>query len=279
MKIGPFEVSVLVEGSMYIDGGSVFGTLPRKIWEKQMLPDTQNRVRLGLRQLLVQSPGMNMLIDTGVGEKLPERIKKMYGIELESTWEQRLAPHELTPDQITHIIFTHLHLDHSGGATQTSTDGTEVFPTFPNARHFIQEIEWRDACSPNEHTRRSYLFENFLPLQNEGKLQLLSADHEIVDGIHVFVTGGHTHAHQMVIIGEGDNQLFVPGDLCPTFHHISVNWQNPFDLYPVESLQARKNFLSRALNTHYPVFFNHDPDGEFRHLIGTIADPVSIPYS
>ncbi|MFZ2956477.1 MAG: MBL fold metallo-hydrolase [Candidatus Ozemobacteraceae bacterium] len=277
MKVGPFEVSVLVEGSMRIDGGSVFGSIPRIFWEKLMPPDAQNRVKLGLRQVLVKAPGINILIDAGVGNKLPDRVMKMYGIELTSTWEERLAPHGLTPDDITHVIFTHLHFDHSGGATHASPDGTEIFPTFPKARHFIQEGEWHDACSPNERTRRSYLFENFLPLQNEGQLQLLSADHEIVEGVRTMVTGGHTRLHQMIVIGDNNNRLFVPGDICPTSCHLSVAWQTSFDLYPLEALQARKTFLSKALNTRQPVFFSHDPAGDFRVLTGSIEKPESNP--
>lgn len=277
MQIGAFDVAILTEGSMRIDGGAVFGPVPRALWEKKLPPDEKNRVQIGLNQLLVRGPEFNLLIDTGVGTKVSPKYKNIYGIETKNSWDERLKPFGLTPGDITHIIFTHLHFDHSGGATCFSDDANEVFPTFPNAKHFVQEGEWRDACSPNERTRRQYLFENFLPLQNEGKLQLISGDHEIVEGVRVHVTGGHTRYHQMVVIGSGVSRLFVPGDLCPTAQHLGVAWQMAFDLFPLDCLQARKGFLAKVLNTSHLVYFNHDPEARFVKIQGDSEHPEAIP--
>ncbi|MBF0546885.1 MAG: MBL fold metallo-hydrolase [Candidatus Riflebacteria bacterium] len=276
MKIGQFEVDVLIEGTMKIDGGSAFGIVPKPLWEKKASPDEKNRVKLGLRQLLIRSRNANILIDTGIGQKVSKRFREIFAIEYFSNWIDRLKPFGLSPKDITHVFFTHLHFDHSGGATFAVADGSEIVPTFPNADHILQSGEWNEACVPNERTRASYFFEDFLPLQNEGKLRLVSGDQEILEGIRVRISGGHTRFHQIIIIEGGNSQVVCPGDIFPTSLHLHTAWESAFDQFPQDTLECKKILLSKYLNAEALFFFGHDLEDGLKRLIGTMEKPVAV---
>ncbi|HNV68291.1 MAG TPA: MBL fold metallo-hydrolase [Candidatus Ozemobacteraceae bacterium] len=247
MQIGPFTVDVLSEGTMMLDGGAVFGGLPRTAWESRLPPDPQHRVPLEIRQVLVRRPGVNLLIDTGFGEKVSPQIRSLYGLGKLRSWQERLGPLGLAPEDITHVVFTHLHLEHAGGATRYAESGEELVPMFPRARHYVQESEWKDACVPNERSRAAYRFEDFLPLQHESQVQMVAGDQEIIEGVRVQLTGGHTRGHQIVIVGTREQSLFVTGDLIPTRHHVSPAWLAPGDQSPQDLLESRKSLLRRLL--------------------------------
>ncbi|HNW34447.1 MAG TPA: MBL fold metallo-hydrolase, partial [Candidatus Ozemobacteraceae bacterium] len=180
MNIGEYEIAILSEGTFKLDGGAVFGLIPRPIWSKLMPADESNRVTLGLHQLLVRGKGFVLLIDTGMGDKRTPRQREQQSMSPLRSWDERLAAHGLTPSDVTHVILTHLHVDHAGGATRFTENGRECVPVFSNARHFIQLGEWNDACRPNERTRNSYVMHSILPLQENGRLELISGDIEIL---------------------------------------------------------------------------------------------------
>ncbi len=271
MQIGPFSIDVLTEGTMMLDGGAVFGGLPRLAWEGRLTPDATHRVPLDIRQVLVRRPGLNLLIDAGFGDKTDARLRSLYGLGKLKTWEERLGPLGLKPEDITHVVFTHLHLEHAGGAVRHSENGEELIPVFPRARHFVQESEWKDACVPNERSRDAYRFEDFLPLQHESQVQMISGDQEIVEGVRVQLTGGHTRGHQIVIVGNREQALFVTGDLIPTRHHLAPAWLAPGDLFPQDQLESRKNLLRRLLQMPGHLLMTaHDRGSAPIRLLGSL---------
>ncbi|MBF0410888.1 MAG: MBL fold metallo-hydrolase [Candidatus Riflebacteria bacterium] len=276
MKAGQFEIDILHEGTMRVDGGGVFGIIPRHLWEKKAACDSKNRVLLGLRQLLIRGRESNILIDTGAGTKLNQRFREIFSIVNPPPWKARLKPFGLAPEDITHVIFTHLHFDHSGGATIFSENEQDVLPSFPNAKYIVQSGEWNEACITNERSRRSYFFEDFLPIQHEGKLKLINGDHEIYDGIKVCITGGHTRFHQMVVIKSGGRRIICPGDIFPTSNHVFTAWETSFDQFPHDTLEYKKTLLSKYLNTDTLFFFGHDPDGELKRITGTLDNPQTV---
>jgi len=279
MNIGEYTTEILSEGTFKLDGGAVFGLIPRPVWEKLLPPDESNHVTLGLHQLLVRGKDFVLLIDAGMGDKRTLRQREHQAMAPFRSWDERLAAQGLTPSDVTHIIFTHLHIDHVGGATRFTENRKECVPVFPNARHFIQLGEWNDACRPNERTRDSYMMHSILPLQECGRLELVSGDIEILPGIHLKVTGGHTSHHQMVFIVSDGNRLAWPADLCPTSFHLNATWQSAFDMHPVESLRARQRFLDHILNTRTSVVFNHEPVARICRVVGDIDEPQAVEVS
>ena len=270
MQFGRYQVEILTEGTMRLDGGSVFGVVPKTTWGTYLQPDARNRVTLGIRQLLVRGPGVVMLVDAGMGTKVPPGLLAGYGVESLSSWEERLSPFGLSPENITHVVLTHLHLDHAGGATKSNPDKSEVIPTFPNARHYVQDLEWKAACLPTDCGKTSYDFANYLPLQDATLLHCVSGDVEILEGIRVKLTGGHTRGHQMVIIGEPNASLYYPGDVVPTAFHLNPTWTAAYDLYPLDVVETRRWLLRQVTNSPHLVLFPHDFSGVFNKVTGTL---------
>ncbi|MBI3038595.1 MBL fold metallo-hydrolase [bacterium] len=273
MRFGNFEVDILTEGNFRLDGGAMFGVVPRLLWEKRMPPDEKNRITLGLRQLLVRGKGFNLIIDTGIGTKGDEKFLSIYSVNIQRSWEDRLSPFGLSPSDVSHVILTHLHFDHAGGATRFNEDRTEVVSSFPNAKFYVQIGEWREACAPFERSKSSYFFENYLPLQNFQGVSFLSGDSEILPGIFSQVTGGHTKHHQIVSIIQGEVSIHFLGDLIPTSNHLPLAWNMAYDLFPVELLEARRSLLAHLLASKDMVVFEHDFEGGFKRVIGSIQKP------
>jgi len=278
MKFGKFEIYLLREGSMLVDGGAAFGPVPRLRWEKRVPPDENHRIPLETRQLLVRGREFNLLIDTGIGNKLDEGRRAIYGIRIFNSIEERLYAFGLAPKDITHVILTHLHNDHSGGATVFSKGRTHLLPAFPNAKYFVQKGEWIEAEVPDETTRVSYSLENYLPLALEGKLELIEGDKEILEGVHTIVTGGHTAFHQMVKIVYGSRSLYFPGDLVPTAFHIPLSWRSAVDLFPRQLMAAKRKLFEEIIGTDNLVVFSHDRDGEFRKISGSMENLIVTEF-
>jgi len=257
MEFGNFEIFSIVENSFKIDGGAMFGVVPKIIWERLVPSDEFNRVKLDLNLLLVKTEEENVLIDAGMGNALSEKHKKIYGIEKPSNLEGKLSKLNLTPEDIDLVILTHLHADHSGGVVKLDESGKKA-PRFPNARHIIQIKEWNDAMSPDERTSVTYLTENFKLLKEHDLLELVDGEKEVAKGIKVKNTRGHTPGHQVVFIEDGNNKILWPGDIIPTASHLKIPYVASVDLFPLETMELKRKFLNMCINDGWLLAFDHD---------------------
>lgn len=264
MKSGKYQIDVLQEGRILVDGGTAFAGLPRSEWEAFASPDEKNRIPLGINFLLIRGEGMNMLVDAGIGNKNNPARLKLFGLEQLTSVGKHLTNFDLTPDDITHLVFTHLHYDHCGGATEEVGDETRA--VFNKAAIYMQKDEWNAACFPDDFSRSSYNVHDFMPLFETGNIRFISGEYEIVEGISVEVTGGHTAAHQMIRIKDRERTIIYPGDICPTPFHINPRRHESFDLYPLETLQARNNLLRRAMRPDTLVIFSHSQNATFYQI-------------
>ncbi len=254
---GP-ELSTIRDGRFRLDGGAMFGVVPRVLWEKSNPPDDQNRILLGLNCLLVEGEGYRALIDTGVGDKEEGEFADMFALEGDSRLTGALAARGLSAGDITHVVNTHLHFDHCGGNTRLDESGLAV-PSFPRARYFVQRGEWEDAVSPNERTRASYLPRNFRPIEEAGQLELVEGETEILPGLALIPTPGHTPHHQSVLLDAGARKVFYAGDLIPTSSHLPLPYIMSYDLHPLETLATKRRILERQREEDWLVFFEHEP--------------------
>ncbi len=258
MKFGQFEIYPLSDGYFRLDGGAMFGVVPRVIWEKTNPPDERNRIYLALGVLLVQAHGENILVDTGIGSKGDRKFRDIYGVDRSPSLEISLAGLGLAPENITRVINTHFHFDHAGGNTRR-TPGGEIVPAFPRASYYIQRQEWEAAIHPNERTRGSYLMENYEVLEKRGMLFFLEGETALLDGIRVIETPGHTEHHQSVILSsEGKRAIFL-GDLIPTVSHLPYPFIMGYDLFPLTTLRTKKRILQQAFEEEWLLIFQHDP--------------------
>ena len=265
MKLGKFDIYPLTDGFFSLDGGAMFGVVPRVIWEKLHPPDSNNRIRLALGTLLVKAHGQNILVDTGIGNKGDAKFCERFAVDRTPSIEQSLATHHLTPNDIQIVINTHLHLDHAGGNTRRDPQH-RILPTFPNAKYYIQRREWESAIRPNERTQGSYRQEDFIILQEMGVIEFLEGDAKILEGIGVIETPGHTEHHQSALIeSESKNALFL-GDLIPTAAHIPYPYNMGYDLFPLTTLATKKKILARAYEEHWLLVFQHDPKVRMGYL-------------
>jgi len=258
MKLGKFEIYSLSDGFFRLDGGAMFGIIPRPLWEKENPPDEKNRILLGLRPLLIKTDKENILIDTGIGDKEDTKFRFIYGINKRLTLLGSLSSLGLQPEDIDIVINTHLHFDHAGGNTGKSSGG-KLSPTFPRARYVVQKGELEDALHPNERTRASYLPWNFEPLMETRQLKTIEGEVDVAPGVRAMVTGGHTRCHQLVRIeSEGEVAIFL-GDFIPTLSHLKSPFIMGYDLYPLETLENKKRFLPQACRQEWLLVFEHDP--------------------
>jgi len=255
MKLGAFDLHALSDGSFLLDGGQLFGVIPKPLWEKRIAADARNRVRIGLTCLLIQTGRHNILVETGIGDKYDAKFAEIYGAEHSHILPAELGKHGLTPRDIDIVINTHLHFDHCGWNV-SRIDG-KLAPTFPRAKYFIQRGEWEDAIHPHERNRASYVAANFEAA--EPQTEFLDGDAEIVPGVRVEVSSGHARWLQCVrITSEGDT-AFCPSDIVPIQAHLGYPWITSFDLYPVETLAYKKRVLPELAAAHTLMVFQHDP--------------------
>ncbi|MBI3805451.1 MAG: MBL fold metallo-hydrolase [Nitrospirae bacterium] len=258
MKLGAFEIEPLTDGTFRLDGGAMFGVVPKVLWEKHHPADARNRIHLELGVLLVRAHGKNILIDTGIGNKGDAKFNEIYAVSRTPSIEESLGRNHLSPADIGLVINTHFHFDHAGGNTRRDERG-HIHPTFPRATYFIQKGEWEFANTFNERTRGSYLLENYEVLPKEGRLDLLEGDSEILKGISVVRTPGHTAHHQSVLIeSNGEKALFI-GDLIPTAAHLPLPYIMGYDLFPLTTLETKRQLLEQAYEEHWLLIFQHDP--------------------
>jgi glyoxylase-like metal-dependent hydrolase (beta-lactamase superfamily II) len=235
----------------------MFGTVPKVMWDKRAPADARNRITLAMRPLIVRG-ARTMLIDAGLGGKESAKFHDIYGVDRARSLEVTMAEAGLTPQDIDIVLASHLHFDHAGGFTYRD-DAGRIRPTFPRAQYIIRRGEWEDATHTHERNRASYLPDNFVPLAEAGVLQLVDDDATIMPGVKVRRTGGHCMHHQIVLIeSKGQSAAFV-ADLIPTTAHLPDPWIMGFDLYPMDTLGAKKQFMQEALERETLVFFEHDP--------------------
>ena len=258
-------VTGLRDGFFYLDGGAMFGVVPKVLWQKLMPADGDNRIRLGLNSLLVSTSDSLILIETGIGTILKQKYYEFYSIQREPGLMGELQKLKVKPEDIDFVINTHLHFDHCGGNTVKNADG-EIVPAFPNARYIIQKGEWKAAVSPTPRDRASYLKQNFVPLEEAGLLQLVDGDTSITTGVDVVIAEGHTARHQCVRITDGHQTVFFLGDLVPTSSHVGLPYIMSYDLFPLDTLQTKERLYEKVSSRDWIVAFNHDPDLYFGHI-------------
>lgn len=254
--IGDFELTVFSDGIYSLDGGAFFGVVPKTLWSKKVTADEKNLVPVGLNSLLVRTGDQNVLIETGIGNKLSEKMIKIYGQPAKLL--DNLNAGGVTPQDIDIVINTHLHFDHCGWNTVRAPEG--VTPTFPKAKYYVQEGEWQHARRQFERDRISYISDNYDPLAETGQMELLRGDREIVPGISVRVFPGHTAHMQAVIIESGGRKACYISDLIPTTAHIELTWGMSFDLFPVDTIESRKKYYAESIPEKWLTVFTHDPE-------------------
>ncbi len=265
IRIGDFVLTPLTDGRFRLDGGAMFGVVPKPLWERRAPADEKNRIGMAMRPLLIQHHGdghgknvQNILVDAGCGDKMTDKEAAIYGFDRAFNLTHSLAEHGLTADDIHIVIASHLHFDHAGGFTERVADGP-VTPRFPNAHYYIRRAEYEDATHPHERNRASYFLENFVPLVDAGVVIFNDEDTEIFPGISVIRTGGHTMHHQLIKIESGGKTAVFTADLIPTAAHIDEPWIMAYDLYPMDTLAYKRTFVRDAIDGEYVIFFEHDP--------------------
>ena len=265
MQLGDFEITPVLDGHFSLDGGSMFGVVPRVLWEKKIAPDDRHRVRLAVRCLLVRHGRRTILVDSGQGNKQSERFRERYSVDQPLTLLDRLRRHGVRPEDVTDVINCHLHFDHAGW--NTVREGGRLVPTFPNARYWSQRGEWERAQHyTNEKDQASFLGEDFLPLE-QPRWELIEGERAVVPGIEILKVPGHSLDTQAVLISAGDKKVAFLGDLMPTTHHVPYAWIAAFDLYPVESLATKRRILPRAVREKWICVFDHDPNTPAARLV------------
>lgn len=264
---GERTVTVLSDGLQHLDGGAMFGIVPRVLWEKKLPPDARNRIRLGMNCLLIEGPEGRTLVETGSGDKDDAKFADIYGLERDGGLPARLAAAGAPPETISRVVLTHLHFDHAGGATRWAEDGKTAVPVFPNATYFLHPGEYAAACRPLERNAASYLPRNFAPLEAAGVVEWVEDGSQVGPAITILETPGHTRHHCAVAVDDGSGRRLVfLGDLVPTVHHLPAPWIMAYDLYPVTTLETKQRILPQAFEEEWLCAFVHDADQPLAYL-------------
>ncbi len=286
MKLGDWTFRAFHDGRFKLDGGSMFGVVPKVMWEKKHPADESNRIDLDLRCLLVEYGDRRILVDTGMGDRWAERQTDMFGlVRRPNQLVAELAEAGITRESITDVILTHLHFDHAGGALREGDDGLE--PVFSQARHWVQTRHWDWAVNPSERDRASFRADDFAALKDKGHLELVDGPTEIMPGVRVTPISGHTPGQQVVEFHTGQGVVVFVGDLIPFLSQVHVPWIMGFDLNPLLTVTEKKQFLTRAVEDSFVLVFEHDhlheaatvkfQDGKFKpDLVFTLDDPPHI---
>jgi glyoxylase-like metal-dependent hydrolase (beta-lactamase superfamily II) len=263
LTLGDFELSIFSDGIYPLDGGAFFGVIPKVMWSRRVEADARNYVSAGLNSLLIRTGKQTVLVETGMGNKLPERMVKFYGQPAKLL--ENLAAGGIAPEDVDIVINTHLHFDHCGWNTVRDAN-RKIVPTFPRAKYYAPEGEWQYARRPSERDLISYLPDNYDPLVASGQMTLLKGGEEIVPGISVKTFRGHTAHMQGVIVTSGGQTACYISDLIPTTAHIDVSWGMGFDLYPLDTIESKKQYYARALPEKWLTIFTHDPSTPWAYV-------------
>lgn len=267
MLLGDYRIELVADAEFRLDGGAMFGVVPRSLWSKVCPPDEHNRIRLNMNCLFVETERERILIDTGIGDKWTEKYAAIYGINRERSLDETLrAVAGIAPEEITIVVNTHLHFDHAGGNTTIDVETKTPVPTFPNARYFVSRAEYEHASAPHERDRASYMAENWRAVEESGQLELKEADYEVVPGLRMETVAGHSRTMQCVRLERGGQTLYSFADLVPMRAHVALPWIMSYDLYPLETLEAKRRLLPQAAREGWLCLFYHDPDAPLCRL-------------
>ncbi len=258
MQIGKYKLKTILSGFIGLDGGAMFGIIPKPLWEKTNPADELNRVTLSTRSLLLASEDKKILIDTGMGNKWDEKSKKIYRIDPKLDIELALLQNGINPNEITDVLLTHLHFDHTGGSTKL--ENGKIIPTFPNAKYFVQKKNFEWAMNPSDRDKGSYIKENFEPLVKEGVLNLIDGEINFDENISFRIINGHTFAQQMIKISDSSSTVLYCADLMPFVSQIRIPYVMGYDLQPMITVQEKKKYLQLAADENWQLYFGHDPE-------------------
>jgi glyoxylase-like metal-dependent hydrolase (beta-lactamase superfamily II) len=257
MRLNDVELISVLENSFKLDGGSMFGVVPKMLWSKLCPADENNLVGMDINPLIIKTGKEILVVDSGFGDILNDRQQKMYSLDNPTRWDSELAKNGLKPEDITGVIFTHAHADHAMGALRKGSDGRPEL-RFPNARYFVQKREWQDAMNPNERTAATYLVDHLRLFEQSGKLELLTGDTQLFPGISVKVLGGHTPGMQGVLIDAGGQRVIYPADLMPMSAHIKIAYVAAVDLDPLVTMQQKRWLNEMMVKEDWILAFDHD---------------------
>jgi len=258
-RMGTTELWTISDGSFALDGGAMFGIVPKPLWQRQIAADERNRIPMALRCLLLQTAGRTVLVDTGIGDRWSPKEQDIYGIDHSGQDLLRsLADIGVSAEQVTDVILSHLHFDHAGGVVTRLPDGG-VTPTFPSATHHLQRRHRKWSEHASDKDSGSFRLDDFALLERAGMLHFLDGDTEIFDGVDVLVSEGHTVGQQLVRVRGGGETLLFCGDVIPTSAHLRLAWVMGYDLYPLTTIEEKKAILAQAVEEGWILFFEHDP--------------------
>jgi glyoxylase-like metal-dependent hydrolase (beta-lactamase superfamily II) len=259
LSLGRFSVHEVRDGTYALDGGGVFGVVPKVLWSRHYAPDAHNRVRLALRCLLVDDGKRRILVDDGIGSKPDDKQRAIYAVDQSAyDLDRELARAGFHREDITDVVLTHLHLDHAGGTTRL--EGGKLVLSFPRATYHVQRRNWKWAHQPSDKDAGSFRAENFALLEKSGRLHLMEGQTELYPGVEVFVSEGHTVGLQLVRLSDGEASLVFCGDLVPTSAHLKPAWVMAYDLYPLTTIEEKKFLLAEAVESRTLLFLEHDPE-------------------
>jgi glyoxylase-like metal-dependent hydrolase (beta-lactamase superfamily II) len=259
LNLGAWTAHTVETGFLWLDGGSMFGSVPKALWNRTNPADEKNRIRLAMRCLLIEGEGRRILVDDGVGDKYSPRFGEIYRVEHEPhTLERSLLGLGLGPDDVTDVLLTHLHFDHAGGSTRRS--GDRLTPRLPRARYYVQRRNWENALAPNPRERASYLPENFAPLLEAGVLTLWDGPQQPWPGIELFTADGHTRGQQLVRVSGGGETLYFVADLIPLTSHVRIPFVMGYDVAAIETMAEKRALLERACREGAWICLEHDPE-------------------
>jgi len=255
MKLGDLEFHIFSTGHVLLDGGAMFGVIPKPLWEKKMAPDARNRITLAMNSLLIRTAGKRILVETGAGDKMPAKLREIYGLE-EPRLAEGLREYGLRAEDIDIVVDTHLHFDHCGGNTLVERD--KIVPAFPNARYVVRRSEFDHAMHPNERDQASYFVENFAPIEAARRFDFLEGDRAIAPGVELIRVPGHNADMQCVKLTGGGKTAFFFADLVPTTAHLPLPWIMGYDLYPMMTLENKKRWIPAVVREGWIALFGHD---------------------
>lgn len=276
MQLGDYRVEIIPDTEFRLDGGAMFGVVPRVVWERVAKPDEKNRIRMNMNCVFIDTGKDNILVETGIGEKWSAKQIEMYGIFREKPLAATLFEKTgCRAEDITIVVNTHLHFDHAGG----NTIGADAAPQFPNARYLVSSGELKHANDPHERDRASYLSENWDPVRQSGQLEVMPDDYEVVPGLRMQTVRGHSETMQTWRFDRGGQTMYGFADLIPTRHHTPLPWIMGYDLYPTETLAFKKEVLPKAVMENWLCLFYHDLDYPVSRIEEREGKLVAVPVS